>query len=251
MPSQEQLLKAHLIEKYREFITKRYDYDVLKNTEDVPEEMTREIVDSLREYFLQYLYPKPEFREKLDEAFEQLSNYVSQPAKVWGLMGNLAVAIIKFGTQFPAALRAGLVALESHTAAKRFEKDLMECAKAHKFKTPFTDKQFLECIKSIPQPRMERFINELGHLFTSFTNSKLLGKTILIMKDVLERMKKRSDLYGPEEVEAIRLGIEVMQNGYDLFSTYDDSLKKKIVAYIIDSERRFIARIHSGEVKSL
>ncbi|MDX2002686.1 MAG: hypothetical protein SFW35_09640 [Chitinophagales bacterium] len=247
MKSEESALKLHLIDKYREFIASRYDYIELKESPGFPAQITEEMVDSLREYFLQYLYPEAVFREQLDAAFDQLEHYVNHPSKVWGLMGNITAAIFRFGAQFPAALKAGLVSLEAHTAAKRFEKTLVKAALDKGYAIPVSDEQFIDCIKAIPLHQLERFITELGQLFNSFTNSRLLEKTILIMKDVLATMKAKPHLYGPTEVDAITMGIEILRHGYQLFSHYDNSLKRQMVNFIVANERQFIHSIHGIE----
>ena len=237
-------LKHHLIIKYRELISKRYEFENISKHPDVPDDITPEIVAALKNYFLVNVYPEPELRDKLDAAFHELENYVHQPAKVWGLLGNLAGAIFRFGRQFPAALRAGLVSLEAHTSAKRFESDLLKCAIDSGYQVPMTDQQFLECIKAIPYHHMDRFIHELGNLFNSFTNTSLMEKTILIMHDVLKQMKKKNHLYGPNEVQAIVLGIDILQKGHDLFQNYDEQLKKDMVKFIISNERYFVKQVY-------
>lgn len=245
----ERALKHHLINKYREMIAKRYDYAVIKANPDVPDDITEEVVESLKGYFLQHLYPPPEERERLDAAFSELENYVSQPAKVWGLLGNLAGAIFRFGRQFMSALRAGLVSLEAHTSAKRFEATLLQEAIDKGYSIPLTDEQFMDCITAIPFHQMERFINDVGALFSAFANTTLLEKTMLIMKDVLAQMKRKSNLYGPTEVEAIQLGLDIMAEGDKLFRSYNDRLKKDIVLFITANERKFVEDLYLSKGK--
>ena len=239
-------LKFHLINKYRALIAQRYTYDAIKDNPDVPSDITQGVVDALRYYFLEDLYPEPVQREKLDAAFKQLGHYVTQPAKVWGLLGNITLAIIRFGRQFPTALRAGLTALEAHNSANKFENTLLRGAIERGFSIPVSDEQFLHCITDLPFQQVESFILDLERLFAAFTNTQLLGKTISIMQGVLAEMKKKDHLYGPTEVEAIRLGLNIMQTGYDLFKDYDEQLKKDILFFVTSSERKFLKEIYAG-----
>ncbi|HWB63274.1 MAG TPA: hypothetical protein VG603_07190 [Chitinophagales bacterium] len=240
-------MKRHLINKYRGLVAARYDYKAIKNHPDMPEGITPEIVDSLKGYFLGSLYPEPETREKLDAAFAELENYVLHPAKVWDILGNLTSAIFKFGLQFPSALRAGLISLEAYTSAKHFENTLLAAALKGGYKIPVSDEEFYECLTHIPKPELEKFIEELSHLFRSFTNTELLGKTIGIMEDVLARMKSKPDLYGENEVEAIELGLDIMRKGHALFVEYDDEMKEFILQFIANNERNFIESLYEAK----
>ncbi|MCW5906534.1 MAG: hypothetical protein KIS94_01635 [Chitinophagales bacterium] len=233
-------LKNHLIEKYRESIKVRYDYDAVKMDKRFPKKFTRETVDELRTFFLENLYSPPAHREKLDAAFKQLETYVAHPSKIWGLLGNLATAVFKFGFHFPAALRTGMVALQTHTTARHFEDMLLQNASDRDFQPPLTDAQFNECLAALDGEMLIKFIGELTELFVSISDTELMEKTISILKDVLTRMKDRKDIYGPEDHDAIQLGIDILEKGYVLLSKYDDETKRAIVEFVTYSETGFI-----------
>lgn len=233
-------LKNHLIEKYRESIKTRYDFDVVKKDKRFPRVFTRETVDELRDFFLENLYSPPAQREKLDASFKQLETYVAHPTKVWGLLGNLASAVFQFGFHFPAALRAGMTALQTHTTARHFEDMLLQTAIDRNYTVPLTDEQFSECLASLDGELLQRFISELTELFLAITDTSLLEKTIQILKDVLARMFKRKDLYGPEDHDAIQMGIDILQKGHELLSKHDEETKKAIVEFVTYNEVKFI-----------
>lgn len=237
-------LKQHLIIKYRQLIAKRYKFENIKDIPGLPASITPEVVSMLQQYFLTSLYPEPALREKLDEAFAELENYVMHPAKVWGLVGNLTSAIFRYGFQLPAALKAGLSALEAYTSTKHFENTLLRATIEKKFKIPLSDDEFNECLCAIPKKELEEFIEEVSHLFRSFTDTVLLGKTIGIMQDVVETMKVRPDLYGKNEVEAIELGINIMEKGLELFAGFDEETKEKMLEFITKNERDFIYKLY-------
>ncbi len=240
-------MKYHLINKYRALVAERYEYKNVKKNLKLPENITPEIVETLRQYFLGNLYPEPAQREKLDAAFTELENYVTNPLKVWDLLGNITSAIFKFGFQFPAAIKAGLISLEAYTSANHFENTLTAAALKKKLTLPVSDKQFYDCLVSIPKKELYKFISELEQLFASFTDTNLLGKTISIMEDVIAKMKAKNGMYSPNEIEAIELGLDIMRKGYELFIQYDDSMKKEILQLITDSEKKFIDSLYNGE----
>ncbi|MDB5283067.1 MAG: hypothetical protein JWO06_2142 [Bacteroidota bacterium] len=237
-------MKYHMISKYRDLVAKRYDYESIKSNPNVPDDFTKKMVETLKVYFLESLYPEPVLREKLDAAFSELENYVMHPSKVWHLLGNITAAIFRFGFQFPAAVGAGLTSLTAYTSAKHFENSLTQAALEKGYTIPVSDEQFFQCMVAIPKDELYRFIGELENLFKSFTNTVLLGKTIGIMDTVIETMKSKPDLYGPNEVEAIELGKAIMQKGYDLFTQYDEHMKEEILEFIKTNEKNFIDSLY-------
>ena len=240
-------MKYHLINKYRTVVATRYEYKNVKKTLVLPDNITPEIVETLRHYFLTNLYPEPAQRQKLDAAFSELENYVMHPAKVWNLLGNITSAIFKFGFQFPSAIRAGLHSLEAYTSAQHFENTLTAAAVEKGLAIPVSDKQFYDCLIAIPKDDLYKFISELEQLFESFTDTNLLGKTISIMEDVITKMKSKGDMYSKNEIEAIELGLDIMRKGYDLFINYDDDMKKEILKLVTDNEKKFIDGLYEGK----
>ena len=239
-------MKYHLINKYRTVVATRYEYKNVKKMLVLPDNITPEIVETLRQYFLTNLYPEPAQRQKLDAAFSELENYVMHPGKVWNLLGNITSAIFKFGFQFPAAIRAGLHSLEAYTSAQHFENTLTAAALEKGLTIPVSDKQFYDCLIAIPKEDLYKFISELEQLFESFTDTNLLGKTISIMEDVISKMKLKGDMYSKNEIEAIDLGMDIMRKGYDLFIEYDDDMKNEILKLVTGNEKRFIDSLYEG-----
>lgn len=238
-------MKYHLIEKYREVVRLRYDYKKVKKERKLPDDITKDIVDTLRSYFLESLYPEPAKREKLDAAFEELQNYVLHPGRIADLLGNIGSAIFRFGFQFPMAVKSGISALEVHTAAKHFENSLLSGAHENNFTVPITDEQFFTCLRSIPKPQLEKFINEVGGLFHSFSNTELLAKTVAIMDDVLARMRAKEGVYSHTEIEAIEIGKDIIQKGHDLFENLTEEQKQNILELITANEREFLESVYA------
>jgi len=242
-------LRNDLIEKYRASIASRYNYDVIKTDKKFPKRFTKELVDELRDFFLDNLYSSPKEREKLDAAFKQLETYVAHPTKVWGLLGSLTTAIFRFGLHFPAAIRTGMASLETHTAARHFEDMLMQAAQEREYKVPLTDEQFNECLKAIPREHLEKFIAQLADLFMAISDTDMLMKTISLLKDVLDIMKSKKNTYGPEDTDAIQLGVDILQKGHHLLAGLDEEVRHQIVEYITYSEMKFIDSVTGTKKK--
>lgn len=242
-------LRNHLIEKYRKSIKERYDYDVVIKDKRFPKIIARQTVEELRAFFLTSLYSPPAHRERLDAAFQQLETYVAHPSKIWALLGNVASAIFNFGFQFPNALRTGALALQTHTSARHFEDMLLEAAEEKKFAIPLTDEQFNECLAALDPDMLQRFVGQITELFVAITDTDLLQKTIQILHDVMARMKERKDLYGPDDYDAIQLGIDILDKGNTLLSKHNDDVKNGIVEFITYNEVAFIESLKTKKKK--
>ncbi|CAN5225708.1 hypothetical protein BH09BAC1_BH09BAC1_05790 [soil metagenome] len=237
-------LEDHLIDKYRQIIADRYDYSKLTEFKPLPEGITRETVEEIRDYFLNSIYPEPAKRHELDEAFAQLQSYVHQPAKVWGILGNLTGAIFRFGSMLPAALKTGIISMEAFSAAKNFEQTMKKAALASEYTLPLTDEQFIHCLSTLPRAKLDSFALDVGRLFRSMANTKLLSKTIEIMKDVVKKMESKPQVYTKDEIAGINMGLDIMQKGLELFSKYPEKTKDKMVEYIVERERLFIDEVY-------
>lgn len=174
-----------------------------------------------------------------------MQNYVLHPGRITDLLGNIGSAILRFGFQFPVAIKSGLNALEVHTSAKHFENSLLAGANKNKFTVPLSDEQFYVCLKSIPKPQLQKFINEVSELFHAFSNTDLLGKTISIMDDVLQRMYAKTDVYSANEIEAIELGREIIRRGHDLFLHLDEQTKLDILELVKANENDFLESVYA------
>ena len=243
LPEADSELKYHLINKYRELISRRYD-DVIKNIDQVPVPINPALARNLKEFFLENIYPGTDQRRKLDVAFVELGNFVHNPSLVWGLLGSLPKAIFQFGSQLPNAIMAGLKSLEAYTSAIAFEHSLVQAALDKGYEDPISDEQFIQCLKSIPHKDLVTFINQASALFTTISNTTLLSKTILIMEDVIRRMKSKPELYSSPQIEAIQLGLDMMVGGYDLLKDYDEETKAAIISFVASTEADFISSVH-------
>jgi hypothetical protein len=240
----------HIIEKFREMVAKRYDYDALVLRMQVPPAITREVIGDVKTYFLGTVYPEASERKRLEAAFGNLAAYVRQPKKIWGLFGNMAGALFKFGRHFMQALKAGFASLDSFMGAKRFEQNMTDIANRNGIKPPMTDEDYEDCFYQLERAEVEQFVNDVKVLFGAMANTTLLKKTVAILDDVISTMEKNPKTYPAEDVEGIKLGRALLQQGYDLFSKYDEDTKEQMVAFIFKNEMWYLDYIYTKKEDS-
>lgn len=238
-------LNAHLIEKYRELLRKRYDFDYLSENYQLPDGINKELVQTVRNYFLMVLYPSIDVREELDEAFTYLSNYVHHPSKVFKLIGSMSTAIFTFGLQLPRALRAGVLSLEAFLNAKKFEGRIKDSIENLGMEVPVSDKEYMQAIASIQEQEAQKFLRDIEHLLEFMTDTSLLKKTVEVMETVVRKMEKNPDTFNKEEIGGIQLGIEIMNNGCVVFEDMDKTSKKNMIELISKVEKDFMDKVYS------
>lgn len=234
----------HIIEKFREMVEKRYDFNDLKKRFEVPPTITEDIVNEIKNYFLSTIYPPAQERKELEEAFKDLAAYVKQPRKIWNLFGDMARALFKFGRHFVTALRAGMDSLDSFIGAKSFETRMAQIANKNGVLPPISDEDFEDTMYQLPREDIEKFIRDVKNLFAAMVNTALLAKTLGILEHVIKTMESKPNVFPQKEVDGIKLGKSLLQKGYDLFSKYDEETKKLIVDFIFKNEMWYIDYVY-------
>lgn len=236
--------EQHIIEKFREMVAKRYVYDEMKQRFDLPPSITPEVINDVKDYFLSTIYPEYQERQKLEYAFGNLAHYVKQPKKIWGLFGNMAGAIFKFGRHFLQAFKAGFASLDSFIGAKKFEQNMAEIANKNGIKPPISDEEYEDCYYQLDRRDIIQFINDVKSLFGAMVNTPLLLKTIEILDNVSDTMKKHPKVYPAEDIGGIQLGRDLLNRGYELFSKYDETTKQLMVEIIYKNEMWYVDYIY-------
>ncbi|MCO5248012.1 MAG: hypothetical protein M9887_03565 [Chitinophagales bacterium] len=228
--------ESHIIEKFRDMVNKRYQYDELKKRFNLPSNINEEVIDDVKEYFLGTIYPDFAERQRLEAAFGNLANYMKQPRKIWGLFGNMTTAVFKFGRHFFQAFKAGLASLDSFLGAKKFEQNMAAIANKNNIHPPISDEEYEKCYHLMQKSEIEKFIHDIKSLFGAMVNTPLLLKTLEILDNVVETMKKKPHIYPQDDIDGILLGRSLLNRGYELFSKYDEDTKQKMVEVIYQNE---------------
>lgn len=234
----------HIIEKFRDSVKKRYNFDDLNKRFDLPASINKEVIGEIENYFLTTIYPPAEERKALEDAFNDLADYVKSPKKIWGLFGDMARALFKFGRHFMQALKAGIDSLNSFVGAKNFEASMAEIANKNGILPPMSDEDFEDTMYQLPREDVEKFISDVKSLFGAMVNTVLLKKTLDILTHVIETMERKPQTFPKADVDGIKLGQSLLQKGYDLFSKYDEPTKKLIVEFIFKNEMWYIDEVY-------
>ena len=238
------IAQKDIILKFREMVSKRYAYGALADRFDLPEEISAEVIAEIEHYFLHSIYPEPTRRAELEDAFEGLALYIQHPRKLWGIIGNMAKAMFRFGRQFPVALKSGFDALQAYFGTLKFEEKMVSMANEMQMQTPLSDDEFEQIIATLPREEVISFIKHVNVLFKSMCNTVLLEKTVEILDTVAETMRSKPDVYPQKDVDGILLGQGILKDGFTLFSKHDEKTKQLMVAHIYKNEMWFLDEVH-------
>jgi hypothetical protein len=75
-------------------------------------------------------------------------------------------------------------------------------------------------------------------------NTPLLLKTIHILDDAILTMQSKPHIYPEEDINGLRLGRNLLNQGYELFSKYDESTKQLMVDIIYKNELWFMDYVY-------
>jgi hypothetical protein len=239
-----QNISDHIIETLRKTVLERYQFNNLQNIGKPSFFITKEVVEELRIFFLQYIYPDADARIILNRAFENLEKHFKNPRHILDLMGSGISMAFKFGIQFPKALKAGLNTLDSFKQAMKFEDILCEAALAQNIQLPVTTDDFEKLVSLLPPSQVQDFIKNSEKLFITLTDIPLLEKSIQIITELIHKMEAKSDIYDYNDIQGIKTGLKILEGGHHLFYNMSNNEKRMIIEIIMDVEYTNLKRIY-------
>lgn len=237
--NREEILEE-IIKGYRNTIHERYQYKNIKERYEVPESIDEETVNSLREYFLDYMYPKFEKREELNEAFNSLDTYIKQPKKLFRILLDASKLIFTYGRHLPRILSAGLKAMKSYRAAANFENKFVDEAIKNNIQAPYDLSKIDRLLKLLPKDEIEKFINDSQALFEVLHDRVLTEKIKEIIHYIILVMKKDEISYTASQIRGLEIGLEMLTEGDKLFNNLAKDDQQNLFHLISEIERDII-----------
>jgi hypothetical protein len=216
--SDREALARTVIEFYRRELEARYQ---LENVRRFPEfnPISDARIERLREYFMQRIYPPPEQRKKLDDAFDHLNELLRSPHRLGPLVTTALRSLWRLGHRLPAAVQAGRSTVDAYRETRKLEACLIENAvrMGLRPKDSSDRTKMLQLIAGVPEKDVLRLIRDIVNLFRSLSNVALLETTVDIMKQSKAVMERHPDLYTENERAGLQLGLDIVSGGLALF----------------------------------
>ena len=232
----EELEKA-LIVAYRELVIQRYQYDQLETQYELPSVVTPDRVEEVRNYFLQHVYPDYETRQLLNDAFDSLDGHIKNPRHLLRLLMDASGLVLRYGRHLPKIMRTGIKALQSFRKASGFEKMLYEEAQERNMDLPIDQTELKILIGSLPQVKVNAFIEDHDALFDALMDRKLMEKTSKIMQELIKRMLKKPQLYSEADVQGVQIGLGILEGGLEIVKGISQYEGHEVLEFIKQVER--------------
>jgi len=226
-----------IIEGYRNTIYQRYQYQNIKDTFGIPESINEEIVNQLRNYFLNYMYPEYNMRAELNEAFKSLDNYIKHPQKLLRILLDAAKLIFRYGRHLPKILNSGLKAMKTFRAATNFENNLVDEAIKNKIEAPYDLLKIDALIKLLSRKEIEKFIEISQSLFEILHDRILIKKIKEVIQYLILIMREKEESYSLSQIKGLEIGFEMINEGDRLFNGLTKEDQQNLVNLITEIEK--------------
>jgi hypothetical protein len=239
-------MQAAAVEAYRRELRKRYSSENVRRFARL-QTLRAESVDELRDFFLRYIYPPVAGRGTRDSSFDELGNMLKSPRKLWPLFGTALSSIWKLGGRLGAAVQAGFRTLETYVESKRLENIMIEMAQREGLKLEdFTrDEAIPYVVRRIPAKLVRRFQRDMVLLFESLADVKLLESTLEIMRESRQIMLAHPRIYSAGELAGIGYGLELLEAGYHLFRSLNETEVRLVTSGIEIIERDWFDAVYT------
>ncbi|MCB0755590.1 MAG: hypothetical protein H6603_06395 [Flavobacteriales bacterium] len=232
---------------FRKLINDRYQFDAIKNKYDIPDTLDQERMVLYRDFFLEQVYPHPERREMLDEAFKSLDNYLTHPDKMLRIVFDSAAILFRHGSSIPKLMSAGLQAFKSFRIATGFEAKLVRKAKNSGKQPPYSTEDINSFIRMLRKKEIDEFVVNTTDLLEILYDRKLVRQIIQIMSELIAKMKKSPRSYSQTEIDGLTIGLEMLQQGNHLFESLPPKDQRRILDIIVAIEVDVLEELFAEE----
>lgn len=243
----QQAILNNIIIGYRKCIEARYQYDDLASRFDLPDSFDAKRVELFREYFLEYIYPHPDKREALNEAFDSLDTYIKQPEKLVRMVMDSASLLFKHGRYLRRILNAAIKALKSYRSATRFEKKIANIAARTDIRAPYSIRDINSFIQKLDREDIDRFVEDSQSLFEVLHDRTLVKKIKDVVTQLIQKMKKRPHIYAEVEVKGMEIGRDIIVNGDALFDQLTVDEQHRIFEVVLQIEKEVLGDLFEDQ----
>ncbi len=212
---------------FRNLIKDRYQYEKIAAKYDIPDSFDEDRMNRYRDFFLEQMYPTPEDREVLNDAFASLDNYLTHPDKLLKILFDSAAIVFRHGKSIPKLMGAGIKGFRSFRTATGFEEKLVRKAKSSGKLPPYSNDDINSFIKALRRKEIDGFIENVRDLLEILYDRALVREIITITQELIKRMKKSPRRYSEAEIAGLEVGMNMMIEGNKLFDelSRDDQLR--------------------------
>ncbi len=221
---------------YRQLIHDRYQYNKVASKYEIPDSFDEDRMALYRDFFLEQIYPHPNDREPLEEAFKSLDNYLTHPDKLLRILFDSAAIVLRHGRSIPKLLSAGIKAFKSFRTATDFEAKLVRKAKSSGKLPPYSSDDINRFIKALRKKEIDEFVVNTIDLLELLHDRRLMREVMQITGELIARMKKSPRSYSTSEIGGLEIGLDMLRVGNQLFESLSSTDQRRIIEIVVAIE---------------
>ncbi len=204
-------------------------------------------LQALRDFFLQYIYPRYELRKIRDEALTALKGIITRPQKLLPLLGIGFGTIRRLGFAFPLFLQIARHSVKVYHKSLHLENMLYKEACRQGIQSQSLAEQ--EChwalLASLDSEVIHALQRSIFHLFDTVKDLSLLETVLQSMRSAREVFASRKNLYSQDERDGLEHGLQMVEAGYRIFSAIGSEKIPVLIQAIQSIENNWYAKILS------
>ncbi len=240
-----EIILNEIITGYRNLIKERYQYQILKDDYDFPETINEAVVNSIKNYFLTYVYPDVEKRATLNEAFGTLDDFIKHPEKLLNLVLDSFQLIFTHGRHLPKIFNAGLKAMKSFRGATKFENALVIKAYNKKITPPYSIDNINTLIQFLSFKEIEEFMKNTETFFNIIYDKELVEKIKEIITFLISKMKKKPKVFSKKEIFGLELALETITKGEEMLNKLTKKDQEILIDFVLQIEQDYMNNLFS------
>jgi hypothetical protein len=218
-------------------------------------------IDRFESLFLNTVYPELDSREKRDRSFESLIKMLKNPRKLVIIIPAIPRIMLKYGSQFPYAMRVGLNSVLAYNHSARLEnkmvENLMRIANedliAIDESYQIDPEDYRAAYTMVPFEKAKSMIGLAHGVMTAGSHGNIMNTAWNIMDEVqaslIGKDKSRAAAgLSPEhakDIDAIEFGKSALDNIRSTFNLYDHTIMLRLIDISRFNELDYIDKMYN------
>jgi hypothetical protein len=237
----------------RDEVDRRYRLEYMQQIPALTEEeflegITEEMVDRVKNFFRDVLYPIGEDRKRRDEHVDRVTSMLNNPGRLMELLPRVPFFILRHGSSLVTATRAGLKVISTHRLSVRIEQEVTEhlydvCREEEleiDEQRDIPKEVFQEALTRVPKRQAEHMVDHLKKI----TRLAMQPTIILASKELFHEIRK--SLHTEDEQEAIDYALWVMDQLEIQVRDYDKELMKRLLTIAEVTEQHYLEELYGN-----
>ncbi|HOH51930.1 MAG TPA: hypothetical protein PLI98_14450, partial [Candidatus Hydrogenedentes bacterium] len=246
-PESQSSHEALAIAFLRAGLERRYAPEALAGVEEFAG-ISAGTVAAFQAFVLGRVYPDPEERRKLNEAFETLHHLLHSPGRLRSLLSVALSAFWRLGRRLPAAAQAGRLTLETFEKVRRVEELVARAFQDAGISAspPPEDKRLFAVLAPLPKEPFLELADALTALLRALSDESVLHAGLELTRTLESATAKNPAKWTAQERDGLRLARETLEEATAIFSLLPPDRRPTLIQGIARIEKEWANSLSTG-----